>query len=218
MDKKLVRISRIVALAGGSIAAVVGILWSLLYVDHLTDQAHTMSSLRDDIVERARRITVAEEQYFTANQQGDLIFILALQPNARRDLASSIYAGNMYDRATPVRAMIGGLVRTRLLDYNETNTAYQALVDKARQTQTLETFQAVKAMERDIIQRGQQQEGELMKQQFLVRQGLTENDTAQLHARIVGGVISILSTLLLLLASIITKRHEEPAASVAPIG
>lgn len=37
-------------------------------------------------------------EYFIANQQGDLIFILALQPGANRDLAADIYQGNMLDR------------------------------------------------------------------------------------------------------------------------
>jgi hypothetical protein len=46
-----------------------------------------------------------------------LIFILSQQEGARRELASLVYKGNMLDRATPVRNMIGALALAKQLDY-----------------------------------------------------------------------------------------------------
>ena len=49
-----------------------------------------------------------------------MIFIQAQQGSARRDVADLIYKGNMLDRATPVRNMIGALAVAKQLDYRQT--------------------------------------------------------------------------------------------------
>jgi hypothetical protein len=84
VGSRLVRISRILTLIGGSVSAVVGILWSLFYVDRLTDEAHVLADLRDEIGKRMQSINAAASEYFIANQQGDLIFILAGQETHAR--------------------------------------------------------------------------------------------------------------------------------------
>jgi hypothetical protein len=216
VGSRLVRISRILTLIGGSVSAVVGILWSLFYVDRLTDEAHVLADLRDEIGKRMQSINAAASEYFIANQQGDLIFILAGQGNARQDLAALIYKGNMLDRATPVRNMIGGLAIARQLDYRQTYDAFEALNAAARQNLSAETFFAVKRREKEIIEQGQTLAGTLLTQQFEVSKALNANDAAQHRARVIGGALSIASTLLLLIATVITKRQESAAPQTDP--
>ena len=104
MTGRIVRFSRLVTLIGGSISAVVGILWSLLYINRLTDEARVLADMRDEIGKRMTMIQAARVRVLNsiANQQGDLVFVLAHQGNARQDLAALIYKGNMLDRETPV--------------------------------------------------------------------------------------------------------------------
>jgi hypothetical protein len=49
MTGRIVRFSRSVTLIGGSISAVVGLLWSLLYINRLTDEARVRADVRDEI-------------------------------------------------------------------------------------------------------------------------------------------------------------------------
>jgi hypothetical protein len=216
LSRRLIRISRILTLTGGSISAVVGILWSLLYVDRLADEAHALTDLRDAVSKRMLMVNAAASQYFIANQQGDLIFILASQGNARRDLAALIYKGNMLDRETPVRDMIGALAIAKQLDYRPTYDAFETLNAAARENLTAETLFALKQREKEIIQQGQALAGTLLTQQFEISQGLNANDAAQHRARVIGGALSIASTLLLLMATLITRRGEDAIPPAGP--
>jgi hypothetical protein len=211
MTGRIARLSRLVTLIGGSISAVIGILWSLIYVDRLTDEAHALADMRDEIGKRIQTIQAAASDYFMANQQGDLVFILAQQGNARQDLAALIYKGNMLDRETPVRTMIGALAMARQLDYRQTYDAFEQLNEAARQNLTADTFFAVKRREKEIVSQGQDLAGTLLGQQFEIHKAINANDAAQHRARVIGAVFSILSTLLLLVASIVTRNQTQEA-------
>jgi hypothetical protein len=215
MTGRIVRFSRLVTLIGGSISAVVGILWSLLYINRLTDEARVLADMRDEIGKRMTTIQAAASEYFIANQQGDLVFVLAHQGNARQDLAALIYKGNMLDRETPVRNMIGALAMARQVDYRQTYDAFDQLNQTARQNLTTETFFAVKQREKEIITQGQDLAGTMFGQQFEIRKAINANDAAQHKARVIGAVFSILSTLLLLFASIATRNQTPEAAEKA---
>jgi cell fate (sporulation/competence/biofilm development) regulator YlbF (YheA/YmcA/DUF963 family) len=202
------RISRLISLVGGSVSAVLGVVWSLGYVDRLVDDARALADARDALAKNIEALNAAAAQYFIANQQGDLIFILAMQGNARTDLATLIYRGNMLDREAPLRNMIGAMAVAGELNYRETYDAYEQLNAEAREHLDFATFSAVKAREQEIVQQGQNLATALLTRQFEIRKALNDNEAAQRMARVTGGVLSIASTVLLLAASIIAKREE----------
>ena len=208
----LVRFCRVLSLVGGSLFAVVGVLWSLVYLDRLTDEAHVLAALATTYTRRIQSLDAAAAQYFIANQQGDLIFVLASQGNARPDLAALIYKGNLLDRETPVSGMIGALAMARKLDYRQTFDSYRELNDKARAALDFANYQKVKAREKEIVQQGQKLAPELQARLFQIHIAQNANDAAQHRARTIGAVFSILSTLLLLAASLITRREDRGAA------
>jgi len=195
-----------VSLIGGSVSAIIGVLWSLLFINQLTDEAHNLVATQDEYGKQIAALNAAASEYFIANQQGDLIFILATQGNARQDLAALIYRGNMLDRATPVRNMIGALAIARQLDYRETYDSFEKLNDEARANLTATTFFAVKAREKEIIDKGQSLAASLLARQFEARKAINDNDAAQHRARVFGGILSVASTVLLLFANVFTKR------------
>jgi hypothetical protein len=213
MPGGLIRISRLVSLVGGAIFGIVGVLWSLVYVDRLTDEARVLSDLADYYKQRSQELDAAASQYFIANQQGDLIFVLASQGNARPEVAALIYKGNLLDRATPVRVMLGALAMAHTLDYRQAYDSYDKLNAKAREALSFAAYQAVKAREKDIVEQGQTLAPKLLDQQFQIRTALNANFAAQRRARTLGGVLSIVSTVLLLGANLITRRGEQAAAS-----
>lgn len=201
-------ISRLISLVGGSVSAVTGVVWSLTYVDRLANEARMLSDTRDELGKHIEALNNAASQYFIANQQGDLIFILASQGNARPDLAALIYKGNMLDRETPVRNMIGILAMAQQLDYRQAYDAYEKLDAEARENLDFRTFSAVKAREQAIIQQGQNLAGALLNQQLEVRKALNDNEAGQQRARVISGILSIVSTFLLLGANVVSKRDE----------
>ena len=110
--------------------------------------------------------------------------------------------------------MIGALAMARQLDYRQTYDAFDQLNQTARQNLTTETFFAVKQREKEIITQGQDLAGTLLGQQFETM-AINANDAAQHKARVIGAVFSILSTLLLLFASIATRNQTPEAAEEA---
>ena len=105
----LSRCAKTISLIAGFVFAILGALWSFLVVERLSEQARALANAKADVNRKIQLLNTLASEYFVANQQGDLVFILAQQENARRDLANLICKGNVLDRATPVRNMIGAL-------------------------------------------------------------------------------------------------------------
>jgi hypothetical protein len=206
MSPAIFRICKIVSVIGGSVVSIIGMLWSLVIVNSLSDEARTLKDIKDGIVKEIASLNNAASEYFIANQQGDLIFVLANQGNARQDIVTLIYKGNMLDRATPVRNMIGALAFARQLDYRQNYNGYERLNDEARQTMSFPTFTMLKNREKEIITQAQNLVPTLLNQQFEISKELNANEAAQKSQRNISGVFSILGTLLLLVANLIAKR------------
>lgn len=98
MSPAIFRICKIVSVIGGSVVSIIGMLWSLVIVNSLSDEARTLKDIKDGIVKEIASLNNAASEYFIANQQGDLIVVLANQGNARQDIVTLIYKGNMLDR------------------------------------------------------------------------------------------------------------------------
>ena len=105
-------------------------------------------------------------------------------------------------------ALIGALAVAGQLGYRETYDAYAKLNGEARERLDFATFSAVKAREQEIIQQGQNLAATLLTRQFEIRKALNDNEAAQRMARVTSGVLSIVSTVLLLAASLVVKREE----------
>ena len=58
-----------------------------MIVDRLSEEMRHLSDTKADLKGQIDSLNSIASDYFIANQQGDLIFILALQATARQDLA-----------------------------------------------------------------------------------------------------------------------------------
>ena len=101
----LLRRAKAISLISGFLFATVGAVWSFVVVDKLSEETKRLSNEKADISKQMQSLDSIASEYFIANQQGDLIFILAHQEIARQDVAILIYKGNILDRTTPVRNM-----------------------------------------------------------------------------------------------------------------
>ena len=194
-----------IALVGGFLFGTVGAMWSFIFVDRLGEEMRQLSDAKADLARQVQALNGIASEYFIANQQGDLIFMLAQQGQARHEVASLIYKGNMLDRETPVRNMIGALAIARQLDYRRTYDAYEKLNEEARANLSFENFTKLKRAEQVIIMKGQERVPVLVNSLFEIEKKLNANGAAQKANRLIGLVSSIFGNFLLLVANLIAK-------------
>ena len=181
----LFRYARSLSVAGGFLFGMAGAGWSFAFDDRLRTEMAGLSDAKDDLTGQVRTLSAIASEYFIANQQGDLIFLTANQDRAQRDIAELIYKGNLLDRATPVRNMIGALAIAKQLDYRQTYDSYVKLNDKARENLSAENFFRLKTAEREIITKGQDRVPILMNVLFGLEKSISANGPQQRN-RLVG--------------------------------
>jgi hypothetical protein len=204
----LFRHAKALSLVGGFLFGMAGAGWSFAFVDRLGSEMARLSDAKADVTGQVRMLNDTASEYFIANQQGDLIFLTANQDRAQKDLAALVYKGNLLDRATPVRNMIGALAIARQLDYRRTYDAYLELNNRARDTLSAENFFALKTAERQIISRGQERVPVLMNGLADLEKAIRANERSQERNRVVGLISSILGNSLLILANLVVVRRE----------
>jgi hypothetical protein len=204
----LSRIAKPISLIAGFLFAVVGSLWSFIVVDRLGAEIKQLSDVKADLRRQIDSLNSIASDYFIANQQGDLIFILAQQSNARQDVANLIYKGNMLDRATPVRNMIGALAIAKQLDYRQAYDSYEKINAEAQSDFSAGNFTRLKGTEKAIITQGQQRVPLLLDNLFQVEKAINARDALQKKNRLLGVVASSIGSFLLLCANLIAMRAE----------
>lgn len=211
MTDQLVRYAKFLTLTGGFVFGVIGTVWSFVFVDRSNDDLKHLTDQKAAVTREMQSLEGIAYSDFIANQQGDLIFVLSRQNDARRDITNLIYRGNLLDRATPVRNMIGALAIAKQLDYRKTYDAYERLNDDARADLTYEKFTRLKAAEKDVIALGQKRVPMLLDQQAGLDRSIAANEATRREHRTIGLASSILGSFLLLLANLSNQRKETAA-------
>lgn len=217
MRSLFVRYGKLTALVAGFLFSAIGSLWALLVTDRLDSQIEQLADARSMNTRQVEALNRMAGEYFIANQQGDLIFITASQSGADKELASSIYQGNVLDRATPVRNMIAELAMEKQIDFRKTYDAYMALNDEARKNFTFGNFMRLKQMEAEVIMKGQQRVPELLDINAEIDRELAATKSRQSRNHILGVLTAIIGSAVLLAANMISEKsgvREE--SSTAP--
>ncbi len=186
----------------------IGALWSFWFVDSAAEEMAALSRAIATAQAEVTAIGSAESDYFIANSQSDLIFVLAQQPDAKIEIVSKIYSGNLYDRATPIRNVIGVLAIAKLLDYRQTYDAYETLNDTARRDAAFASFQQLKEFERVIVQMAQQRVADLQQRILRDTEKLRAVEQEQRARSAIGVLCSVLGSLILLGTNLLAIQRE----------
>lgn len=197
-----------ISVVSGFVFGTVGVIWSFVVVDALNEKMTQLSNAKAEMRRQVESLNSIASEYFISNQLGDLIFVLTLQDSARQDIAGLIYKGNMLDRATPVRNMVGALAIAKQLDYRQTYDAYEKLNDNARANLSSDNFTKLKQAEKDIIVKGQERTSMLINGLFEIEKAINANGAAQKRSRVIGLASSVFGNLLLLFASLIAESRQ----------
>lgn len=206
MLAKLARHGKVIALVAGFLFSAVGALWALLVTDRIGSDIQELSDRRSVNVAQIEALNRAASEYFIANQQGDLIFITARQAGADKGLAGDIYQGNMLDRETPVRNMIGELALEKQLDFQQTLGAYKQLNEETRRNLTFANFMRLKQMESEIIMAGQARVPVLLAENAAIDQRLNAKKAQQSRNKVLGVLTALIGSAALLAANLISER------------
>jgi hypothetical protein len=205
MLRTIARHAKAISLIAGFLFGTLGAAWSFVFDDRLNEEMRQLSDTKADLVIQVDALNSTASEYFIANQQGDLIFLLAGQENVDQDLATLIYKGNMLDRATPVRNMIGALALAGQLDYRQTYDAYVELNEAARASFSLEDYTRLIETEQAIITQGTDRVPGLLKSLAEIEAAINANRAAQQDNRVIGLISSIFGSLLLLAANLVAE-------------
>jgi hypothetical protein len=208
MFSSLYRSAKTITILGGIIFTLISAVWSSFFINRLSGEIKQMTDYRADLTMQVQILNSNAYNYFIANQQGDLIFVLSQQGNTRQDIISLIYKGNMLDRATPVRNMIGALAIAKQLDYRQTYDAYEKLNDETRANLSFANFTKLKQVERALIEQGQARVPLLLNSLFETEKALSSNEAKQKIYGLIGFIGIVLGQSLLLFANIIAKSRE----------
>jgi hypothetical protein len=187
----------------GFLSSLVGTLGSFLVLEKVNARLKGLVDQKGAAAQEIDKLGGLASDYFMANQQGDLIYMLGLQPGARQDLAALIYKGNLLDRAEPVRNIMGALAVSRLLEYRSTYDQYEKLVDSAKAAaSSFAAFMAVKMYEREVVEKAQARVDALQASLLPLGQQISAAE-AQLRARQIFLIMfSSVGAFLLLLANL----------------
>jgi hypothetical protein len=205
MRSSIMRNAKSISIIAGFLFGTLGAAWSFFIDDRLNDEMRQLSNLKADLRIQIDSLNSFASDYFIADQQGNLIFLMANQENTQQELAALLYKGNLLDRATPVRNMIGALALANQLDYQQTYSAYEKLNDENQVNSSFENYTKLKETEKSILLQGQERVPELLKNLFEIEQAINANAAAQQRNRAVGLISSIFGSLLLLSANLVAE-------------
>jgi hypothetical protein len=209
MLRSLNRPAKVISMVGGIALTILSAAWSFFFASKLSGEIKQMTDFKADLTRQVETINLNAYSYFIANQQGDLIFILAQQGNARKDIVSLIYKGNMLDRATPVRNMIGALAIAKQLSYRQTYDAYEKLNDETRTNLTFENFTKLKRAEKTLVEQGQERVPLLLNTLYNADRAISANEAKQKMYGMIGFLGIVFGNSLLLFANIVTKNKDD---------
>ena len=208
---------KVIALIAGFLFSTVGALWALLVTDNLSGQIQQLSDARSANSTSIDRLNRLSSEYFIANQQGDLIWVLAAQAAANDAVVEGLLKGNMLDRSTPVQNMLLELGLEHQLDLDSELATYKQLNDRVQANLTAPNFRAVKDKEKEIITKAQARVPELVKQNGQIDRELNAKQAQQSRNHILAVTMAIIGSVVLLGANLITERAgaAKPTAEVA---
>ena len=202
----LLRRGKLVTLIVGFLFSTVGALWALLVTDRLDGQIQRLGDEKAAISRDVNALNRYASEYFIANQQGDLIYMLKVQPDGNRDVASRIYLGNLSDRRTPVTNMINELGLEQQLDAGTTYAAYKkAFEELIDDPDNEEKYWGVKLFEKKLIQQGQNRALELVDANNELDRQLRSKQSTQSINHIMAVLTAIIGSAVLVAANVISE-------------
>ena len=199
----------------GFILTLLGTVGAATYVEPAERAAAGVDARLSEAAAKIEVLKNAEASYWMFQQQGDLIFALWAMntKDEARDVIGDLIKLALYDRADPIRTVIGQLALANELNYRQTWDAYTALTDKALKENSFGNFMAVAAFEKGFIEKAEKKVGDLQMGRLSLISDKTRADRRVEQHKLMLLVLTTLGSTFLLAANLIATRAEDAEPS-----
>ncbi len=199
---------KVTSIVVGFMLSLVCTLASFVFVNTLNAEIQSQRDQRSNLLAQLELLSNVQLQYFLANQQGDMIFALVHDgKRMRADVSSLLYAGNVLDRATPVRNLLGALAVAGKLDYAKSYASYVQANERARESAAMADYQVLKEVEKSALELGLAHAATLHTTIASIDQRLQVLDADLRWRQTVLISLTSLGAATLLLANLLEERH-----------
>ncbi len=189
--------------------SLLGSFGQFLFIERFDATIGARGAEMRDIERRVATLRTTQNEYFNAYVQANLLF--ALNPadiSVNRGVTGQMYRLAILDRAFPFRAMMAEMAIAGLFEFKSTNDQYRTLSEAARADFAYESYNALNAFEKSILDQALTLQYSLQDRYFTAQDEKAVAETARERRRIWLAVMTALGTVLLLGANLIEERKK----------
>ena len=189
--------------------SLLGSVGQFLLIESFDDVIGARAAELRAIETRAATLRSTQAEYFNSYVQANLLF--ALNPadiSVNKGVTGQMYQLAILDRAFPFRAIMGEMAIAGLFDFKTTNDQYRALSEKARADLSYESYSALNAFEKDILDRALTLQHSMQDRYLVAQTEKAEAEAARDARRLWLVLMTALGTVLLLVANLVEEKKK----------
>ena len=189
--------------------SLIGSIGQFFFIEGYDDLIGERTAEMRDIEAHAATLRSTQAEYFNSYVQANLLF--ALNPSdisVNKGVTGQMYRLAILDRAFPFRAILGEMAIAGLFEFKSTNDQYRTLSEAARADFSYESYSALKAFEKDILDRALTLQHNMQNRFFAAQAEKTEAEMARDRRHLWLTLMTAIGTILLLAANLMEERKK----------
>jgi hypothetical protein len=192
-----------------TVLSLMGSIGQFFFIETYDDVIGARTAEMRDIESRAATLRSTQAEYFNSYVQANLLF--ALNPadiTVNKGVTGQMYQLAILDRAFPFRAIMGEMAIAGLFEFKSTNDQYRKLSEAARADLSYESYTALNAFEKDILDRALTLQHNMQDRYFGAQEEKSAAETARDKRRLSLTLMTAIGTILLLAANLMEETKK----------
>lgn len=189
--------------------SLIGSIGQFFFIEGYDDLIGARTAEMRDIEAHAATLRSTQAEYFNSYVQANLLF--ALNPSdisVNKGVTGQMYRLAILDRAFPFRAILGEMAIAGLFEFKRTNDRYRTLSEAAREDFSYESYSALNAFEKDILDRALTLQHNMQDRFFAAQAEKAEAELARDRRHLWLTLMTAIGTILLLAANLMEEREK----------
>lgn len=189
--------------------SLMGSVGQFFFIEGYDDVIGSRTAEMREIEAHAATLRSTQAEYFNSYVQANLLF--ALNPadiSVNKGVTGQMYRLAILDRAFPFRAILGEMAIAGLFEFKSTNDQYRKLSEAARADFSFESYSALNAFEKDILDRALTLQHTMQDRFFAAQAEKAEAETAREKRHLWLTLMTAIGTILLLAANLMEERRK----------
>ncbi len=192
-----------------TVLSLLGSAGQFFFIETYDDVISARTSEMRQIESRASTLRSTQAEFFNAYVQANMLF--AMNPSdvkVNKGVTAQMYQLAIIDRAFPFRAILGEMAMAGLFEFKATNDQYKALADAARADLGYESYNALIAFEKDILDRALTLQHNLQDRFFVAQEERALAEDERDKRRLWLTLMTAVGTILLLAANLMEETKK----------